>query len=820
MPKSESATPRARAPRRPRVIAPAPAARSLADDLRVRADSALATLLVLRPDLVHPVPADLGTLATRATTTTSVSRALDRLDRGTLQVTEALAALAEPSSVTELSSGLPGLDVDYLAEAIQRLRARALLWGPDSELHLVRTVRQSFGDYPAGLGPSMAEARRGVKVYAEQPGLVQDTVAEAPVEARDALDKLLWGPPIGRVESADRAVTPETARTPVEWLLARHLLEPLDEARVVLPREVALPLREQVLVRDLQPVAPAIGLRAERDTTQVDRTAGQQAFGFLRSTDDLLQAWSIAPPTVLRSGGLGVRDLARTATLLALDEAGAALVVETAYAAGLLASDGESAEAWAPTPAYDVWAARPMGEQWTLLAQAWLGSTRTPALLSERDEAGSRPTALSRDVDRPGTPVARRAALDAIAALEPGASPIGVDLSNYLDWKFPRRRSPLRSLVSSATLREAEELGVTGLGAMSTHGRALLVATGIEESIAEARAANRLPGRAPVPTAVVELITPMLPALLDHVLLQADLTAVAPGPLQGELAHELALVADVESTGGATTYRFRESSIRRALDAGRSASDLLSMLTTHSRTPVPQPLDYLIHDVSRRHGAVRVGIASSYIRCDDPATLSTLLAERKLSSLGLVRLADTVVAATATPDIVLERLRDNGFSPSAESADGAVLIRRRKEHRTPVRPRPPRISTDAPAPSEALVAAAVRALRAGELAATNRPEALGASGRLPRTTATESLVALRNALSEQKTVWIGYADSSGTTSERVIEPLRLEGGFLTAYDTRTAEVRTFTVARVTGVSQIADLAEPGDSTPDRPKGRA
>ena len=37
-----------------------------------------------------------------------------------------------------------------------------------------------------------------------------------------------------------------------------------------------------------------------------------------------------------------------------------------------------------------------------------------------------------------------------------------------------------------------------------------------------------------------------------------------------------------------------------------------------------------------------------------------------------------------------------------------------------------------------------------------------------------------------------------------VEPLRLEGGFLTAYDLRTAEVRTFTVARITGVAAVAD----------------
>ena len=37
---------------------------------------------------------------------------------------------------------------------------------------------------------------------------------------------------------------------------------------------------------------------------------------------------------------------------------------------------------------------------------------------------------------------------------------------------------------------------------------------------------------------------------------QADLTAVAPGPLESTLARRLQVLAEVESRGGATVYRF------------------------------------------------------------------------------------------------------------------------------------------------------------------------------------------------------------------------------------------------------------------------
>lgn len=782
------------------------AARSLADDLRARSDEQLATVLRARPDLVNPVPADLGALATRATTTTSVVRALDHLDVGALQVVEALAALPEPASLPLLVAGLPGMSRRYLAATIARLRDRALLWGPDGELHLVRAVRQAFGDHPGGLGPALAGSRRGVAAYAADPGLVGQALAEAPAEARAALERLVWGPPFGRVAGANRPVTTDTASTPIEWLLARHLLEPLDDTTVVLPREVALVLRDGRLVRDPAPDPPPVAVTAVHQQADVDRSAGQQAFAFVRSVDALLQAWSLAPPAVLRAGGLGVRDLARTSETLDLDEARTAVVIETAYAAGLLAADGGADEVWCPTPAYDSWAARPTAEQWALLAGAWLASTRTPALADDREVSGSRINLLTRDLDRPGTPATRRAALVALSSLPTGSTPVRDDLLAAQDWWRPRRRSPTRRAVFLAALAEGEQLGVTGLGALATHGRVLLETAAVPEPPAAARAAERAPGRTPVPTEVVAALGPQLPSLVDHVLLQADLTAVAPGPLEHDLARELALLADVESTGGATVYRFSAATVRRALDAGRSATDILALLKESSRTPVPQPLEYLVTDVARRHGALRVGVASAYVRCDDPATIATVLADRRSASLGLVRLADTVLAARSPADVVLGRLREAGYAPSAESPDGAVLVLRPQEHRTTARTRPPRVAGEPPPPTEALLDAAVRALRAGEHAAAHRPATLpegGGSGRLPRASSAEAMALLREALAAQRSVWIGYADPAGVTTERVVEPLRLEGGFLTAYDLRSAQVRTFTVARITAASPVA-----------------
>ena len=161
------------------------------------------------------------------------------------------------------------------------------------------------------------------------------------------------------------------------------------------------------------------------------------------------------------------------------------------------------------------------------------------------------------------------------------------------------------------TLAEATVLGAVALDAMSTPGRALL------DDPARAGAALR----------------GVLPEPVDHVLLQADLTAVAPGPLDPGLERELDLVGEVESAGGATVYRFTETTVRRALDAGRTAAELHELFATHSATPVPQGLTYLVDDVARRHGRLRGGAALSFLRSDDEVLIAEVIASPAAAAL-------------------------------------------------------------------------------------------------------------------------------------------------------------------------------------------
>ena len=518
----------------------------------------------------------------------------------------------------------------------------------------------------------------------------------------------------------------------------------------------------------------------------VDGQAALHAREALALVRDLLDDWSVHPPGILRSGGLSLRDFAAARGRLHADWARTALTIEVASAARLVADDSEESPHWVPTDHFDAWVSKPPAEQWIDLVDAWLSLPRLPSLADEKTQL------LTADRDRRAIPVLRRDIIGLLASLPVGTSLSEERILAVLDDRQPRRAGELRQLTVAATLREGADLGLLGAGALSTAARLLLDQDATTPATRRAHAQR-----------VAAALSEALPVDVDHVLIQADLTIIAPGPLVASVARSLRLLADVESRGHATVFRISEGSVRRALDAGWDAEAIHSLLGEISRTPVPQPLTYLIDDVARRYGAVRVGSALAYVRSDNADALSALVADRRLKALGLHRIAETVVICHAPTSEVITALRAAGYAPAAESPDGAVVIRRPEDRRIRA-PRAAAVTSRRP-PEDALVSAAVRTLRAGDRASAPRASTVvGPASRpdLPSLSSAAIVSALRSALADNRPLWIGYADTDGAVSQQIVDPIRLHGGVLTAFDHRTDTVRQFAVSRVTGVAEL------------------
>ena len=730
--------------------------RSYADYLRTLDDAALIAMFTHRPDLVTPVPPDVASLAIRASSAPSLARAVDGLNKWQLQVLEACAVLTEPFLDKELSAITEKSSLFLLSGFIER----GLIYQDKDGYRLPNTLREVLGNEVAGLGP------------ASMAPLKLKKLDDAPASAKKVLDAMLWGPPRGAISDIKK---PSAG---VQWLLDENFLIPFNQQTVVLPREVAIYLRGNKVHRELENSAPEV-TGTSRNSKNVQLAAIANITTFLRWTEEVLNYWSQEPATALRSGGLGVRELKELSLHLGVDESCAAFVAEVSYLSGLLTIDPD--DKILPTHQFDLWLTQSAASRWQTLASSWFISSRMSGLVGKEGQKNTAP--LGPELDRSLAAGTRRIILHLLKE-NSDCAPDLENLYKAAQWIAPSKRSGgLQKDYVSWTLREAEWLGITGQGQISTYGIDFLDGgdnTSIDSD---------------------------LPKAVDHILIQGDNTAIAPGPLEHEIAQELALIADVESRGGATVFRFSESTIRRGLDHGRTGDEIAKFLAKNSKTPMPQPLEYLIADVAKKHGKLRVGNTSSFIRCEDPALITQIIGDKRLEILGLRKIASEVIICGHDAAEVMNILRSCGYLPAGEDSRG-ILLSGPRIQRAQTKARPPRIIGEIDTPDEIQIQSALRALRTGEKSSrkqsTMRNIATEALGSLPRTTANETLELLSDYLQNQPatSLSIGYADNNGLVSHRIIDPLKLSAGSLVARDHATGEVQTFRIARITGVAAL------------------
>ena len=730
--------------------------RSYADYLRALDDAALISMFNHRPDLVTPVPPDMASLAVRASSAPSLARAVDALNKWQLQVLEVCAILPEPFTEKDVAA----LTEKSALFVIPGLIERGLLYTDKDGLRTPTTLKEVLGNEIAGLGP------------ASMSKLKLKKLDEVPAPSKKVLDAMVWGPPRGAIADIKK---PSVG---VQWLLEEGFLIPFNQQTVVLPREVAIYLRGNTVHRELETSQPSV-TGSKRDMRNVQLAAIANITTFLRWTEEVLNFWAQEPATALRSGGLGVRDLKELSLHLGVDESCTAFVAEVAYLSGLLTIDPD--DKILPTHQFDIWLTQNASVKWQLLASAWLSTSRVSGLVGKEGSKNVAP--LGPELDRSSATTTRRLTLTLLQE----NSQIAVDIDSLFaaaTWLAPAKRAGgLQRDYILWAMREAEWLGITGQAVLSSYGADFL--TGGDSTSVDTD----------------------LPKAVDHILIQSDNTAIAPGPLEHEVAQELALIADVESRGGATVFRFSEGSIRRGLDHGRTGEEIAKFLAKTSKTPMPQPLEYLIADVAKKHGKLRVGNTASFIRCEDSALITQILGDKRLDVLGLRKIAPEVLICGHDATEAMNILRSCGYLPAAEDSRGLLLSGPRIQ-RAQTKARPPRIIGEYERPDEIQIEGALRALRTGEKSSrkqsTMRNIATEALGSLPRSTANETLELLSDYLQNQptKSLSIGYADNNGLVSHRIIDPLKLSAGSLVARDHATGEVQTFRIARITGVAAL------------------
>ncbi|MBN1173324.1 MAG: helicase-associated domain-containing protein [Micromonosporaceae bacterium] len=702
-------------------------------------EEALARLLAARPEALEPPwPRHLRALAERIGRPTAVTMTIRRLPTPAVQVLRALAALPVGATRERLALFL-GVEQDDpdLAQTLATLAEHGLAWiaegnrlrqprgaaaGWQQPLNLGRPLAVFLKDFNFERVKRLARthnlALHGGKqalterltAYLSSYDRVASIVATGPAGIEDLLRPFIWDRPVGAAPGMRSFALPGGAAAPVCWAADRGLLWYQDWDLAEMPREVALALRGRDYRAPFNPRPPAV-VTVEVDPGAVDQTAAVAAGHLLDRAGALLDLAARTPLATIKTGGVGQREIKRVAKLLRCAEDEIRVLLEVAFGAGLIGEVGSGIRA---TQACARWMDADPAQRYATLARAWWTSPRSALRVPE----GPRPAALA-DTGYGEVGVAvRRALLAALSRLSPGAGvdpaeltsgPGGMDpfgegnpigeadpigevpgLAGYVRWLCPAYPTDLVDSWISSTVAEALLLGAVAGGAVSALGRALAE---------DGDVAGTAQG--------------LLTVACRTALLGADLTAVVTGPPSAELARVLDRLADRESRATASIWRFSPATVRRAFDEGFTEERILADLAAIAAGGLPQPLEYLVKDVARRHGEVGVTGVVCVIRGSDASLLAELVAHRKLAKLGLHLLAPTVLASGLPPEQTLALLREAGYAPVPAGLDGVSTIRRadqsragrtdRSDHPEDAGPNP--ATSAAPQPAEATAAA-------------------------------------------------------------------------------------------------------------------
>lgn len=755
----------------------------------------------------------------------SLAEAVADLDGGAL---DALAALRtfDDARTREGLARLVGADhetraADRSAEldrALRQLEQHALVWTVgEQQLCLAEPLRDGEGELNLGRGlrPLLEGLRAGsltaiarrldvdpakrkadtldaVEKALHDPDFVRSVLAAAPTRAREVAESAAWHGPRTSTPAPwepDFAVPSSGNPQHLAWLAERGLLvpaggeflaSPVLRCAYEMPREIALAVRGPDYAVPLRgrPRSPSI---AHRDATEVDRAATAAATRFLDGVDRLVELSSSHPARVLKTGGIGVRELRRLGKSLRAGESQLRLWLEVAHEADLLE---HADDALVPSAVAADWRAGEPADRIVRLLLSWWSLPASPETAAAQDKP---PPALLAP-EEPLDGLLRQDLLHELCRLEPGSAPQDwAAVDELVAWRRPVLHADARTIAEPAASirREGDEVGALALDALSSLGREL--------AGGDVAALRETAGR-------------LMPRAQESVVLQADLTATVSGMPSSSVVDALNRMATAESRDTASVWRFDPSSIRRAMDHGHTAEELLEQLAELAGGPLPQPLEYLVRDVGRRFGELTVAPVSCCVLSQDPNLLQEVLHHRLLRNLELRQLAPTVLASGSGPEQTLHRLREAGYAPTAQDERGALQLSRQKDATAGTTGPSPTEPGSEPLDPAHPDARDVPALAARLLDTAGQDDELHRSRteqdvhqRAGRLSPGERRV-LSHAVEAAAPVRIEYVDQNGSPSERTITPLEFAPPWIRSFCHLRQAERDFRLERIRTIS--------------------
>ena len=271
-----------------------------------------------------------------------------------------------------------------------------------------------------------------------------------------------------------------------------------------------------------------------------------------------------------------------------------------------------------------------------------------------------------------------------------------------------------------------------------------------------------------------------LPSAAERVIIQADLTLIAPSPLPTELEISLRRFADTEQIGMASSYRLSALSVSHGLETGLAIDEIRSLLLRLSAKELPQPVDYLLKEAESRFARLKVYATKSGAHSQIVSTDKILLAEihndQRLKPFALHFDEAGSLHSRFEAELVYFALREANFVAVRVDENGTVLSPQKLSSKNKVSEQRQSVVED------------ITRMREADTQGTSDPDD------------DDLLRQIQLAIKYKAKMVIVLKTSNGEQVEYLVEPVGVANGRLRAKDRKADLERTLPLSSVVSIS--------------------
>jgi hypothetical protein len=459
-------------------------------------------------------------------------------------------------------------------------------------------------------------------------------------------------------------------------------------------------------------------LSAPLDKESVDRDANLAIFDIIQALTELIFELEQRYIREVGKRGVGLPDVKRLANHLRKPNEYAKQVFELAQQSELAAVEGGRWQLGAFTENWIAWTDR---ERWQHLATTWL------KLLGED------------------------------AANELLAVKVGENFERQLFEIFPFADSTVSNRIKKVA-ELAAAIGLVAEGQATSWLAALSDRTGAKAS---------------------KLAVAGLPEPDERIIVQADLTLIAPSPLATDVEIRLRRFVDTEQVGMASSYRLSALSVSHGLETGLTIGEIRELLERLSGKALPQPVDYLLREAETRFARLRVkpikSGAHSMIESADSILLAEIHNDQRLKPFALHFDEQGNLHSRFECELVYFALREANFVAVRVDEKGQIISPQKLTAKTSVSSQKKSVLED------------IERMRSADTKGTSNPDD------------DDLLRQIQLAIKNKAKISITLKTAAGEEVQYLVEPVGVANGRLRAKDRKADIERTLPLSSVVSI---------------------